>query len=82
MYTYVHIQVAVALNSDVYTPMEVVPLGRLYVIMKGSARYKGGARGPGCELALSSPGASQRPASPSRPRLRASVAAARTVSVR
>ena len=40
-------KVAVALSSDVFAPMERPPPGRLYVIMKGTARYKGFNRGPG-----------------------------------
>lgn len=41
-------KVAVALASDVFAPMERPPSGRIYVIMKGRARYKGSSRGQGC----------------------------------
>lgn len=40
-------KVAVALANGVFAPMEQPPLGRLYVIMGGSVRYRGRARGPG-----------------------------------
>ena len=40
-------KVATALVSDVFAPMESPPAGRLYVIYKGSARFKGMLRGNG-----------------------------------
>ena len=40
-------QVATHLKSEVYVPLERPPLGRLYVIYKGSARYRGRVRGGG-----------------------------------
>ena len=40
-------KVAVTLVSDVYAPMETPPAGRLYVIYKGSARYRGMVRSNG-----------------------------------
>ena len=40
-------KVATQLNSEVFAPMEKPPTGRLYVISKGSARYKGTARSNG-----------------------------------
>ena len=40
-------QVAVHMSSDVYGPVEKPPIGRLYVIDKGSMRYKGLVRHKG-----------------------------------
>ena len=40
-------KVATMLTSVVVAPMEQPPSGRLYVICKGSARYRGSVRAPG-----------------------------------